>query len=44
MTTLTSSSTSSTSTVRRYFAMVGGMGDQETQVDRKMIAHHGGDQ
>ena len=38
MTTLTSSSTSSTYTVRRNFVMVGGMGDQETQVERKVIA------
>ena len=30
--------TSFTSTVRRYFATVGGMGDQETQVERKVIA------
>jgi hypothetical protein len=38
MMTMTSSSTSSTSTVRRYFATVGGMGDQETQVEGRVIA------
>ena len=37
MTTMTST-TSSTSTVRRYFATVDGMGDQETQVEGRVIA------
>jgi hypothetical protein len=34
----TTQTSSSTSTVRRYFATVGGMGDQETQEERKVIA------